>query len=476
MRRALSLTLLLALGCEASPPPPSPNAGLLRDLANRDGKRDSAGTPLNARTTEAEILCDRRGRREAWTFVVEPTDGAGEICRGALDGGAQRGRMVADVRLRAEPADRDRPIATFRAYAGGQVIATAVLRPRSVRGDDWMSFPLVFNNTGAARIDIAVEYHGNGLLELDDFEVFPQKLDLVISPGSGEFAGGDWLTFELGLDEPELHLRANGSDVTPRLRQLLDEASAFEESTEYRHLIYVPVDELLAGSSGTVELEARAGTSAARIQVRREPPPCAFEGAGGKKILVTAFQPFPADAWHENISSVALAAMPAVAGARVMRLVLPVEFDRAAAEVADAIARCAPDAVLSLGQGGDELALEEVAYNQKDTSEVPGGVPDNRGVIAIDVPIVDAGPAERPTRLPLARLAAALDAIGQPHQQSRDPGRYICNNVFYEALGAVEGSDAIAGFVHLPYRTSFSGADRQRWGRVVAALVGALAR
>ena len=194
----------------------------------------------------------------------------------------------------------------------------------------------------------------------------------------------------------------------------------------------------------------------------------------GKKILVTAFQPFPADAWHENISSVALTAMPAVSGARVMRLILPVEFDRAAAEVVEVIRRCAPDAVLSLGQGGDAVALEEVAYNRKDTSEVPGGVPDNRGVIAINEPIVATGPAQRSTLLPLADLEEALEGLGEEHARSRDPGRYICNNVFYQAVGAAAERGAIAGFVHLPYRTSFSDDDRRRWGDVAAALVGAL--
>jgi pyroglutamyl-peptidase len=469
--RLVSLTLAAAAACGESPPAGrDPNAGLLRDFVADDGKFDSGGTPLNARVTEAERRCFRRGREIDGVFTVRATDGAGEVCRGLLEGGVQRGRMIVDVRLRATPDDEDRPIAVFRVWSPKGVVATATLTPRSLRGDGWMSFPIAYQNDGVARNDIAVEYLGNGTLELDAFEVFPRDLDLAIAPGSGEFLDDDWITFEAGLDETAIAVTANGVDVTARLTALLEAGDAFVETTEYRRLTSVTAGDLLAGIPGTVELAARTRTGAARIQVRRAPPACDFVGSAGKKILVTGFQAFPADAWHENVSQVALAAMPPVVGARVMRLVLPVEFDHAAEEVVEVIERCAPDVVLGLGQGGDGLALEEVAYNRKDTSEVPGGVPDNRGVVAIAEEIRPGGPAERDTRLPLADLEDALDALGQPHERSRDPGRYVCNDVFYAAAG----TGVEAGFVHLPYRTTFSDADRTHWGNVVAAMVGAL--
>ncbi len=82
------------------------------------------------------------------------------------------------------------------------------------------------------------------------------------------------------------------------------------------------------------------------MQVRRSPPPCTFVGdASGVKVLATGFQPFPADGWHDNVSRVGVfAARPeAMPGVRLMRIELPVEYDRAAAEVQSAIRRCAPD-------------------------------------------------------------------------------------------------------------------------------------
>src|SRR5690606_26861390 len=103
----------------------------------------------------------------------------------------------------------------------------------------------------------------------------------------------------------------------------------------------------------------------------------------GARVLVTGFQPFPADVGHDNVSAVAVGAIDpaALRGARVMRLVLPVEYDRAAAAVVGAIARGRPDVVICFGQGGAELALEEIAYNLQDGGGPAGGRPDNRGAI-----------------------------------------------------------------------------------------------
>jgi pyroglutamyl-peptidase len=153
--------------------------------------------------------------------------------------------------------------------------------------------------------------------------------------------------------------------------------------------------------------------------------------------------------------------------------VLPVEYDRAAAELADAIARCSPDIVISFGQGGDAIALEEVAYNLQDTGEVAGGVPDNRGIVRAAVVIDAAAPATRDTRLPLADIERALDAIGEAPQHSRDPGRYICNNVMFAGLGAIASTGARSGFIHLPFTTTFDDATRARFAKVVATAIQA---
>jgi pyroglutamyl-peptidase len=211
------------------------------------------------------------------------------------------------------------------------------------------------------------------------------------------------------------------------------------------------------------------------VEVRHAPPPCEFEGdLDGKKVLLTGFQPFPADARHENISWVAVSSLDPLAlpGTQIMRLQLPVEYDRAAAEIASAVERCQPDLVVSFGQGGSSIHLEETAYNLKDTAEIAGGVPDNRGVVFAGQPIDERAPDTRGSLLPLAEIQSALEAAGESPRFSDDPGRYICNNVFF----TIAGLGVPAGFVHLPYEDDFPDATRARWGRVVETVVQASLR
>jgi pyroglutamyl-peptidase len=158
-----------------------------------------------------------------------------------------------------------------------------------------------------------------------------------------------------------------------------------------------------------------------------------------------------------------------------MRLVMPVEYDRAAAEVTDTIARCAPEAVISFGQGGGEIALEQTAYNLQDTGEVAGGVPDNRGVIRAATPIDPAAPATRATLLPIDQIRDALEAAGETPAFSTDPGRYICNNVMFADVGAMQARGGVGGFIHLPYTTQFDDSTRARFGNVVRIAVQATA-
>jgi pyroglutamyl-peptidase len=303
--------------------------------------------------------------------------------------------------------------------------------------------------------------------------VFPERFGLVLSPGSGIAADTDRLLFELPRSHKVDRIVADGTDVTAQLQSLLAAGAAKRTDTQFRTLIDVGVADLLPMRGDVTELRVDAGAQAARLQLRKTAPACSYEGSGATKVLVTGFQPFPADAWHENVSGVAVTALdPAsVHGAQVMRLVLPVEYDRAAAEVTDAIARCSPDIVISFGQGGDAIALEEVAYNLQDTGEVAGGVPDNRGIVRAAVPIDPAAPATRDTLLPLDAIGSALESLGEAPQRSRDPGRYICNNVMFADLGAMAGKRA--GFIHLPYTTEFDDAARARFAAIVAAAIQA---
>lgn len=459
------LPLAIAAACadvpDDSAPDDDPNAGLLRDFLG--GKFDAAGHPLNAKVLPATTLCGTR------TLTAR--------CEGALPDGAQAGELVANVRLRVlDHATRGDIVTATLLDTTGAAIAHDTLTVARLRSrDGFIDLPvqLAGRAASAIRIDVA----SGARIELDYVEIFPRQFGLVVAPGSGVIADDEWLAFELPSSKRLERLTANGVDLLPHLRELEFAGLATRTTTGFRTLIEVRVGDLLPDRGALVDLRATTTGDAVRTQLRRSPPACDYAGdPAGTRVLVTGFQPFPADGWHDNVSEVAVTAMdPArLVGAQVMRLVLPVEYDRAAATIADVIDRCAPAAVLSFGQGGSAIALEEVAYNLQDTGEIAGGVPDNRGIIRAAAPIDPAAAAERATLLPLAAIEDALVAAGEDPRRSRDPGRYICNNVMFGNVGVMQRrGHGVAGFIHLPYTTSFDAATRARYGRVAEAAVQA---
>jgi len=473
MRTALPVALIgLVTACTTTPiqePLVDPNEGLLRDFL--DGKYDAAGHPLNAKFLEAEAICGSAGTVSDGAVQLR------EACEGEVSDGAKAGELTANVRLKVRSHARRGSIVTVTLLdASGDELASETLTVSRLRGrSSWIDVPVNLANVGtAARFRITPA--AGAIVDVDYLEIFPKRFGLVVSPGSGVVADEDVLTFELPRARKLERLEADGVELLAKLDELLVQRKATKTSTPFRTLVEVKVGDLLPGRGDLSELRVRAGSDAARVQLRRVAADCNFEGdPAGVKVLVTGFQPFPADGWHDNVSAVAVTAMnPAVLrGAQVMRLVLPVEYDRAAAAIGDAISRCAPVAVISFGQGGGSIALEEVAYNLQDTGEIAGGVPDNRGVIRAAVPIDADAPSTRETLLPLVEIRTALEAAGESPAASTDPGRYICNNVMFENIGTMASRGGRAGFIHLPFTTTFDDDVRARYGKVVEAAIQA---
>jgi pyroglutamyl-peptidase len=469
LRAGLGVALVgFVTACADAPvaEPIDPNEGLLRDFL--DGKFDAAGHPLNAKVIEAETVC---GGGATSTGVR-----LSAACDGELPEGARSGEVTANVRLLVHSHPARGAIVTISLLdMSGELASSTLTVARLREGASWIDVPVKLQSLATAeRFRIAPA--DGAVVEVDYIEIFPARFGLVVSPGSGVVADSDELTFELPRDRKLERLEANERDLLDRLDQLLTDGTATRTTTAFRTVISARVGDLLPERDEVIELHVRAGSDAARVQLRRTGAACDFEGdAAGAKVLVTGFQPFPADAWHDNISAVAVTAMnPAVLrDARVMRLVLPVEYDRAAAAIADVIARCEPDTVISFGQGGGAIALEQVAYNLQDTGEISGGVPDNRGVIRAAAQIDVDAPATRDTLLPLVEIRGALEAAGESPHDSTDPGRYICNNVMFQTVGTMASRGGRAGFIHLPYTSKFDDSVRARYGRVVEAAIQA---
>lgn len=455
VKRALVLVALI--GCADAPEGNNPNEGLLRDFL--DGKYDAAGHPLNAKVLEAEQWCNGQALRGPCNFHVPD--------------GAMTGELVVNARLRVTSAPaRGAIVKITMIHTSDSELGSKTLTVSQLRGrDSWVDLTVnqnTFGNLAAVRVE---PMQGAGV-ELDYVEIFPKKFGLVVAPGSGVYADTDTLTFEVPQGRKLEKLVVDDTDVLPRLDQLVSQGKATRTTTTFRTLIDVKVGDLIPQRADVAELRVKTSGHASRVQLRREVAPCNFEGdPNGKKVFITGFQPFPADGWHENVSAVAVTEMnPAnVRGAQIMRLVLPVEYDRAPEAIVEVIERCQPDVVISFGQGGGSIALERTAYNLQDTGEISGGVPDNRGVIRGAVEIDEAAPATRATLLPLDAIEDALVAIGESPRMSTDPGRYICNNTMFLDLGTGKR----AGFIHLPYTTTFDAAVKARFARVVEAAVQA---
>jgi pyroglutamyl-peptidase len=434
-----------------------PNAGLLRDF--QDGKFDSAGHPLNAKVIDA-----------ASTSCGAPLRGACEI---ELPENATSYGITISARVRVRQAPSSGRILTIEAVdAGGGALGDQQLTVDRLRATDyWFDLPLTLDGGGATRVVLDVA--PGATVDFQYLEVFPKRLDVVLAPGSGIYADGDRFTIELPKGKQVEALQADGLDVLPTLQRLLDEGKATRTTTEFRTIVDVGIGDLLPARGDVTELRVHSQGDTSRAQLRRTPQPCAFEGdPTGAKVVITGFQPFPADESHDNISGVAVRALDpsTLRGAQVMRVILPVEYDRAAALVDDVIRRCQPSAVISFGQGGDAIALEETAYNLQDTGELATGAPDNRGIIRAATPILAGAEATRSTLLPLDAIKSELEAAGEQPQYSTDPGRYICNNVMFADVGAM-ASRGRAGFIHLPNTTEFDAAARARWGNVVRIAV-----
>lgn len=170
------------------------------------------------------------------------------------------------------------------------------------------------------------------------------------------------------------------------------------------------------------------------------------------KILVTGFDPFGGETTNPAIEAVKQ--LPdKIAGADIVKLEVPTEFNRCAEVVRAAILAEQPDVVLSIGQAGGRAALtpELVAINLND-----GRIPDNAGQQPVDQPIQPAGAAAYFTQLPIKAMVRAIQTAGLPGQVSTTAGTYVCNHLMYQVqyLRATEFPALRAGFMHIPFLPS----------------------
>ena len=167
------------------------------------------------------------------------------------------------------------------------------------------------------------------------------------------------------------------------------------------------------------------------------------------KILLTAFEPFGGETINPAKEAVALV-NDEVAGARIIKVYVPVVFGKAIEVVLQAMEREKPDAVLCIGQAGGRTAItpERVAINIDDAR-----IPDNAGNQPEDTPIFHDGEPAYFATLPVKDMTQAIRVAGIPASLSNTAGTYVCNHLMYGVLYHIARSypGMKGGFMHVPF-------------------------
>ncbi len=458
--------------------------GLFADFF-QDGKFDGLGHPSGAAVFGAEEFCSA-GR------VAPGDDQPGLLCAGTSPALGVGGHVI-NVRALVErlpdpvcqedvcPAD---DVLILRVTSGQEILAEKLFTTDDFREEmRYQNLYLDFRMSSSGEVGFELEWMGMVPVQIDYFEIFISMRRVILEPASGVFAAGD---FSIEIRDPEpgagVTVACNGEDHTAVLDQLLLDGLASDETGEFRRLVTAPADLLFLNCTAPrwvlVEVEGEYSVERREVLYLEEVGACAFED-GAARVLITGFVPFPpnpADPRYQrpNSSRAAVTGFdpavfiddPELPAVSLMVMELPVEFDSAPDLLADAIARCTPDVVIGFGQGRWAVDLETTAYNLKDTSDVAGGVPDNRGVVAVQEIVEVEGPDEVYTGLPYEDILQELNRRGITARESDDPGRYVCNNLFYRIMRSTS-PDAAAGFVHLPHLYSIGDDEQQMLSAIV---------
>lgn len=166
------------------------------------------------------------------------------------------------------------------------------------------------------------------------------------------------------------------------------------------------------------------------------------------KVLLTAFEPFGDQ--KTNASEEALKLVHVSGQTELIRLVLPVVYQKDADPVIEMIGNEEPDVIICTGVAGgrDRISVERIAVNLCDSAH-----PDNAGNVLTDVPVRKDGPAAYFSTLPVREIVTAVNDAGIPAEVSCSAGTYVCNDLMYRVLDACENRNKKirAGFIHVPF-------------------------
>lgn len=169
------------------------------------------------------------------------------------------------------------------------------------------------------------------------------------------------------------------------------------------------------------------------------------------RVLLTGFGPFPRVAHNASsrlVDHLARLAPERWPDAHVHAATLPTEWTRGLADLEAHWSTHAPHVALHFGvsERATGLVIERTAYN------ACGIESDACGACADADVLLVGGPPHVIARHDLDALAARLNQAAIPSCISADPGRYLCNAVYFHSLQHVTSArhPAHALFVHIP--------------------------
>lgn len=166
-------------------------------------------------------------------------------------------------------------------------------------------------------------------------------------------------------------------------------------------------------------------------------------------VLLSGFEPFDDATTNSSWDAVQQLASDWDGDAAIATELLPVEFGTAWERLDAAIDRHSPDVVLAVGLADGRTAItpERIAINLADAR-----IPDNAGAQPRELAVIEQGPAAYFSGLPVSEIAAAIQADGIPSHVSLSAGAYVCNDLMYRLMHAVQRQRPalVAGFIHVP--------------------------
>ncbi|MFC1801389.1 hypothetical protein ACFLZB_02915 [Nanoarchaeota archaeon] len=180
-----------------------------------------------------------------------------------------------------------------------------------------------------------------------------------------------------------------------------------------------------------------------------------------KDIIITGFQPFGSARYNPTMDVVQYFDGKQYDYDKVKGLILPVAFEQAAKQLAEAIQGIDPYLVLSVGlaAGREDLNVEVKGVNIMNAQN-----PDANGRKPVNEIIDPQGPEEIPvilTGFQIGSVVEDLTTAGIGAIMSYDPGKYVCNDLMFRTLSylAKNRSPIQFGFFHMPWLEQYRGQE-----------------